>query len=55
MDLVTETEIVVLQVGRWEPSDVAYIRRVSFEKWNGASFDLALLLLLQRRPPLSAG
>ncbi len=55
MDLVTGTEIVVTQVGRWEPADVAYIRRVSFENWDGASFDLALHLLLQRRPPLSAG
>ena len=55
MGFVTGTEIVATQVGRWNPADVAYIRRVSFENWDGASFDLAMLPLLQPRPPLSAG
>jgi len=55
MDVVTGTEIVAAQAGRWDPADVAYIRRVSFENCDGASFDLTLLLLLQPRPPLSAG
>lgn len=55
MSVVRDTEIIVRQVGRWNPSDVAYIRRVAFENCNGAAFDLALLLLLQPRPPLSAG
>jgi hypothetical protein len=55
MAVVTGTEIIVQQVGRWDPADVAYIRRVSFENWDSQSFDLALLLLLQPRPPLSVG
>ncbi len=55
MGVLTGTEIVAIQVGRWEPADVAYIRRVSFENWDGASFDLSLLLLLQPRSPHSAG
>lgn len=55
MGVVAETEIVVAEVGRWDPADIAYIRRVSFEEWDGSSFDLNLVLLLQARPPLSAG
>ncbi len=55
MDVVTGTDIIVSQVGRWNPADVAYIRRVSFENWDGDSYDMALLLLIQPRPPLSAG
>jgi hypothetical protein len=55
MSVVANTEMIVQQVGRWNPADVAYIRRVSFENWDGASYDLVLLLLLQPRPPLSAG
>jgi hypothetical protein len=55
MDVVARTEMIVQQVGRWDPADVAYIRRVSFENRDGGSFDLALMLLLQPRPPLSAG
>jgi hypothetical protein len=55
MGVVTGIEIVASQAGRWNPADVAYIRRVSFENWDSVSFDLALLLLLQPRPPLSAG
>jgi hypothetical protein len=55
MGFVTGTEIIASHAGRWDPADVAYIRRVSFENWDGASFDLALLLLLQPRPTLSAG
>lgn len=55
MAVVTGPEMLVQQIGRWDPADVAYIRRVSFENWDGVSFDLALLLLIQPRPPLSAG
>ena len=55
MPIVTDTEIIIRNVGRWVPSDVAYIRRVAFENWIGDSFDLVLLLLLQPRPPLSNG
>jgi hypothetical protein len=55
MSVVTGTEIIVSQVCRWEPADVSHIRRVSFENCDGASFDLAMLLLLQPRPPLSVG
>lgn len=55
MGVVIGTEIVAIQVGRWNPADVAYIRRVSFENWDGVSFDLALLLLLQPRPPRFVG
>ena len=55
MDVVTGTKIIAQQIGRWDPADVAYIRRVSFENWEGTYFDLTMLLLLQARPPLSAG
>lgn len=55
MAVVADTEMIVQQVGRWSPADVAYIRRVWFENLDGVSFDLALLLLLQARPPLSVG
>jgi hypothetical protein len=55
MSVIADTEVVVREVGRWQPSDVACIRRFSFENWDGPSFDLALRLLLQPRPPLSAG
>ena len=54
MAIVADTDMIVQQVGRWNPTDVAYIRRVSFENWDGVSYDLALLVLLQPRPPLSA-
>ena len=55
MAVVADTDMIVQQVGRWNPADVAYIRRVSFENWDGVSFDLALMILLQPRPPFSAG
>jgi hypothetical protein len=55
MAVVADTEIIVQQVGRWNPADVAYVRRFWFENWDCESFDLALLLLVQPRPPLSAG
>jgi hypothetical protein len=55
MGFVTGTEVIANQAGRWDPADVAYIRRVSFEDWDGDCFDLILLLLLQPRPPLSTG
>jgi hypothetical protein len=55
MSVVANTEMIVDQVGRWNPADVAFIRRVSFENWDRASYDVALFLLLQLRPPLSAG
>lgn len=55
VDIVTGTDLVVQEVGRWSPGDVAFIRRVGFENCDGASFDLALMLLLQPRPHSSAG
>jgi hypothetical protein len=55
MAFVLDTDIVARQVGRWDPSDIAYVRRISFENWDGPAFDLALLFLFQPRPPLSAG
>lgn len=55
MGVVTGSEMIATHTGRWNPTDVACIRRVSFENWNDASFDLALLLLLQPRPPIPAG
>jgi hypothetical protein len=55
MSVVANAEIVVREVGRWQPSDIACIRRVWFENCDGQSFDLALRALLQPRPPLSAG
>src|SRR5437870_3092697 len=55
MSFVANAEIVVGDVGRWQPSDVACIRRVWFENCHADSFDLALRALLQPRPPLSVG
>ncbi len=55
MAVVSHTELIVQQVGRWIPGDVAFVRGVSFENWERDSFDLALVLLLQPRPPLSEG
>lgn len=55
MAAVANSEMVVKQVGHWNPADVAYIRRISFEDWDGVSFGLSLLVLLQPRPPLSTG
>lgn len=55
MEIVSGTELVIGQVGRWQPQDVAFIRRVSFENWDGVTFDVAMLLLLQPRPAVSAG
>lgn len=55
MSVVTNTEAIVREVGRWNPSDIAFIRRVSFENSDGISFDLVLQVLVQPRPPLSAG
>lgn len=55
MEVITGIELIVAQVGVWKPNDVAYLRRVSFESVDAVSYDLVLLLLLQPRPPLSAG
>ena len=55
MSIVNNVEAIINEVGRWNPSDIAYIRRVAFENWDGTSFDLALQVLIQPRPPLSAG
>ena len=55
MAAVADTHVIVEQVGRWSPADVAYIRRVSFENSESLYFDLVLLLLLQPRPHHSAG
>jgi hypothetical protein len=55
MAVLTGTEIIVQQIGSWSPSDVAYVRRVSFENCETSSFDLALLLLLQPRQGGSVG
>ena len=55
MSVVSNVEAIVREVGRWEPADIAYIRRVSFENQVGASFDLALHVLIQPRPLQSAG
>jgi hypothetical protein len=53
--VITNTEKIVCEVGRWDPYDIAFIRRVSFENCEDTSFDLVLQVLLQPRPPLSAG
>jgi hypothetical protein len=53
--VVANTGLVEGAIGRWESTDVAFIRRFDFENWVDGSFDLVLLTLLQPRPPLSAG
>ena len=53
MEFLAGTELVVQQAGRWDPADVAFVRRIAFENVSEDSFDLALLLLLQ--PKSSAG
>ena len=55
MAAVANAEIAERVVGRWKPTDVAFIRRVEFENCTSQSFDLALTVLLQPRPPLSVG
>jgi hypothetical protein len=41
-------------LGRWDCSDIAFLRHFAFENFDGASFDLALAVLAQPRPPNSA-
>jgi hypothetical protein len=53
--IVANTDLVKQAVGRWEASDIAFIRSFGFESCDGPNFDLVLLTLLQPRPPLSAG
>jgi hypothetical protein len=53
--VVANTGLVERAVGRWQSTDIAFIRRFDFENCDGQSFDLVLLTLLQPRPPLSAG
>jgi hypothetical protein len=55
MVAVAGAEIVEGAVGRWLPSDVAFIRRFCFENCSASGFDLVLLVLVQPRPPLSVG
>lgn len=53
--VVENIELVESAVGRWEPADVAFIRRFEFENCTPLGFDVVLLVLIQPRPPLSAG
>jgi hypothetical protein len=53
--VIANAELVEQAVGRWQSTDIAFIRRFGFENCDGPSFDLVLLALLQPRPPLSAG
>jgi len=55
MGIVANTNCVERAVGRRQPEDIAFIRRFDFENYDGLSFDLMLLALLQPRPPLSTG
>jgi hypothetical protein len=55
MALVGNPEVVEREVGRWLPTDVAFIRRFDFENCSSGRFDLVLLVLVQPRPPLSVG
>jgi hypothetical protein len=52
---LANTEIIERMVGRWSPSDVAFIRRLAFENCTPEGFDVVLVLLVQPRPLLSAG
>ncbi|HMC66145.1 MAG TPA: hypothetical protein VKI65_14510, partial [Gemmataceae bacterium] len=55
MSVVANTELIEHELGRWQPTDVAFIRRFAYENWDGRSFDLALMVLMQPRGPLSSG
>jgi hypothetical protein len=55
MPPVSNVQLIVQQVGRWAPSDIAFIQRVEFENCEAASFDLVLHVLIQPRPLTSAG
>jgi hypothetical protein len=52
--IVGNSELVKCVLGRWDCADIAFVRRFAFENSDRASFDLSLLVLLQRRPPHSA-
>ncbi len=52
---IAGAEIVEAAVGRWLPTDVAFIRQFKFENCTASGFDLILLVLVQPRPPQSAG
>jgi hypothetical protein len=53
MAIVANPEVVEREVGRWVPTDVAFIRRLDFENCSSRAFDLILMVLVQPRPPLS--
>ena len=55
MPPVSNVQLIVQEVGRWAPSDIAFIQRVEFENCEAASFDLVLHVLIQPRPLTSAG
>jgi len=55
MEVVTNADLVERAVGRWQSTDIAFIRRFEFEYYDGPSINLVLQTLLQPRPPLSAG
>lgn len=55
VSIVDNTDVIIHEVGRWQPSDIAFIRQVSFENWHGEDFDLVLQVLIQPRPPQSVG
>jgi hypothetical protein len=55
MKLIEGTERIAAKLGRWDPADVAFIRRITFENIEETTFDLALRLLLQPRTPGANG
>jgi hypothetical protein len=60
MPVVENTHLVATAVGRWSPSDVAFIRELRFsgnaERPDGTSTtEVILRVLLQPRPALSQG
>lgn len=55
MPAVSNVELISQEVGRWAPSDIAFIQRVEFYNSEASSFDLNLHVLIQPRPPKSAG
>lgn len=52
---IKNAEMVEQAVGRWRPTDIAFIRRLHFENCTSDTFDVVLVVLMQPRPPLSAG
>ena len=60
MDAIANLSVIEAAVGRWKPSDIAFIRELRFQGVHvlddgTLTSSLMLRALLQPRPPISAG